>query len=555
MTTNIRICGAAGQGVQSFGDLLARTFASMGLHVFATQSYLSRIRGGINSYDVRIGSEELFSSARKTDLLVALNRESMEQEKANLALNGVMILNTAESGGNYLALQMDKLAQAAGGTARMANSAGAGAVVSVLGYDLDALHKCLTEEFSKKGRDIVEQNLDAASRGYRAVAGHEGLVRAPKPAGAPSTLYDGSTAIAIGAATAGVKIVFSYPMTPSSGVLTALAGLSHKYGMVVEQAEDEIAAPNLLCGAAFAGVPAMTTTSGGGFALMAEGLSLAGMLELPIVIFLSMRPGPATGMPTRTAQGDLAFAAHAGHGEFPKIILAPGDLRQAFDLTRHAFELAHKFQTPVILVADQFLTDLQKNIPALPDAPDYINLHLAKKSAPGKAYERYLVTDNGVSPRAVPGGDSYVVSASDMHAEGGHLSEDFNVQIALQDKRMRKITGILNEFIKPEIYPEPAGEILLCWGSTYGPCRAAVNLLRARGRDVCMVHFPMVWPLDGAALAPLFEGRRVIAVEGNGTGQFALLLRQAGALREFSLLPRYDGLPFTAEFIETEVLS
>jgi len=555
MVTNVRVCGAAGQGVQSVGELLAKSFAAMGLHVFATQSYLSRIRGGVNIYDIRISDQELFSCAAKADLIVALNQEAYEQERTSLSMNGIIILNTSDKVGNFLAMDMEEQARAAGGSGRMANSVAAGATLGVLGYDLRALEKCLEHEFGEKGEDIVKQNQAAAARGLDAIAGHEGLVPAPKPSDAPPTLYDGHAAIGLGAATAGVKIVFSYPMTPSSGVFTFLAKVSHKYNIVLEQAEDEISAPNLLCGAAYAGAPAMTTTSGGGFALMCEGLSLAGMLELPIVIFLSMRPGPATGMPTRTAQGDLAFAVHAGHGEFPKIILAPGSLRQAFDLTRKAFELAHKYQTPAILVADQYLTDLQKNIPDLPSEPDYIDRCLSTDTPAGEQYDRYLITDSGISPRTVPGGDSFVVSASDMHAEGGHLSEDFNVQIALQDKRMRKIDGILSEFIAPEIYPEPADEILLCWGSTMEPCRAAVDTLRKKGRNVCMAHFPMVWPLDGDKLKSLFNGKKVTAVEGNGSGQFALMLRMAGALSEFAVLPRYDGLPFTEEFIVKEYQS
>lgn len=546
MDANIRISGAAGQGVQSLGDILAHGFASMGLHVFASQEYLSRIRGGVNSYDVRISGSELFCGRGKADLLVALTDEAFAAHKGDLDLNGLIIRNTSERG-DFLSVDLAGEAKAAGGAPLMGNTVAAGAVFGVLDYDVEILCRFLSEQFGKKGEEVVEKNAACARRGAASIAGHEGLVRAPKPSGAPAAVYSGSDAVGLSAATAGVRLVCSYPMSPSTGVFTYLAGAAKKYGILVEQAEDEICAMNLINGAVYAGAPAMTTTSGGGFSLMAEGLSLAGMLELPVVIMLAQRPGPATGLPTRTAQGDLAFAVHAGHGEFPRIILAPGSPRQAFDLTRRAFELAHKFQTPAIILADQFLCDSQKNIQALPEIADPVDRHIATDAGP--EYMRYVVAPGGVSPRAIPGGDALVLCTSDEHSEDGRISEDPTVRTAMHQKRMSKYEGIIKEFLEPEIYPEPTENVLLCWGSTYGPCREAVDRLRRRGGDVCMVHLPQVWPLNADCIRAALDGKRVTAVELNFNAQLTMLLKQIGALGEFNTILKYDGFPFTGEEI------
>jgi len=338
-------------------------------------------------------------------------------------------------------------------------------------------------------------------------------------------------------------------MTPSTGVLTFLATVADKYGIVVEQAEDEIAAINMVCGATYAGVPAMTTTSGGGFALMVEGVSLAGMLELPAFIFLGQRPGPATGLPTRTAQQDLLFALHAGHGEFPRAIFAPGTPQQCYDLTRHGLEIAHKYQSPVILMSDQFLADMRKNCTGLDTSYRPIERHVVGEA--GKDYLRYAITESGVSPRAVPGGEAFVVVDSDEHGEDGHITDDLRARVRLQEKRMRKMEGLRAEALAPEWYgPVEAERVLIAWGSTYGPCREAVDRLNAEGGSAAMAHFQQVWPVDVARVREaLGEGRRFISVECNQTGQFASLLRQVGAVEECELLTKYDGMPFTGEEI------
>ncbi|MBE3070006.1 MAG: 2-oxoacid:acceptor oxidoreductase family protein, partial [Planctomycetes bacterium] len=337
MDLNLRIAGEAGQGVQTTGSLLIGSLAGMGLHVFATQSYLSRIRGGLNWFDVRIGDAPLFSGREKADVLVALSDEALRVLSPHVADGGVTVFDGACDGG-CLGIPLGEAAKAAGGSAVMANAVAAGAVFGLLGYDLGPLAAHLALQFKKKGAETIEQNAACAREGARRVGDRAGSLKAPKPGPAPVAVTTGTEAVGLGAATSGVRLVASYPMTPSTGVFTYLASVADACGIVVEQAEDEIAAINMVCGATYAGAPAMTTTSGGGFALMAEGLSLAGMLELPAVILLSQRPGPATGLPTRTAQGDLLFALHAGHGEFARALYAPGTPEQAYRLTRRAFE-------------------------------------------------------------------------------------------------------------------------------------------------------------------------------------------------------------------------
>lgn len=552
MDVNIRVCGGAGQGVQTTGELLAHALTASGVHIFASQSYMSRIRGGVNSYDVRISDTELFGGREKCDVLIALNRESLAACRSSVATGGLILFEGdpgAEPG--IISLRMAQAAKDAGGSPLMANSVAVGATLALLGYDGQALHDVLRKQFARKGAAVVDTNIACAEKGRTLVAERTGSVPAPKRGKPFGTVLSGTEAVGLGAATAGVKVVGSYPMSPSTGVLTWLAGAAERYGIAVEQVEDEICAVNLICGATYAGVPAMTTTAGGGFSLMAEGLSLAGMCELPIVVLVAQRPAPATGLPTRTGQEDLNFTAHAGHGEFVRTIFAPGSIRQAFDLTRRAFEAAHRWQSPAIILIDQYLADYQKNVEPLPDAAAPIDRCIVTNPAPD--YRRYEVTKNGVSPRAIPGCGPFVICDSDEHTEDGHLTEDLAARVRQQEKRMHKCRGMLDDFLMPEVYPAPAAEVLLCWGSTYGPCREAVDLLRAEGRDVCMVHFGQVWPININLVKALLEGRKVTAIEGNYTAQLASILKGAGALGRFRSILRYDGMPFTGEEIAGRV--
>lgn len=554
----IRIAGEAGQGVQTTGNLLVSALAEMGLHVFAIKSYMSRIRGGLNWFDVRIGDAPLYAGRETADILVALTDEARDTLQPYVNDGGVAVFDAdpddedTDVPEGCLCIPLTEIAKETGGSAVMANAVAAGAVFALLGYDLSALTDYFATAFKKKGEETVEANTTCAEAGAERVGDAAGSLDAPEPGDEAVSVAGGTDAVGLAAATAGVKFATAYPMTPATGVLTYLAGADEQYGIVVEQAEDEIAAVNMVCGATYAGVPALTMTSGGGFALMAEGLSLAGILELPLVIILAQRPGPATGLPTRTAQQDLLFALHAGHGEFPRAIFAPGTPEQAYDLTRRALETAHTYQTPVLLMTDQYLADLVMDTPPLDDSVRPIDRHVATDA--GEDYVRYAVTDDGISPRALPGGEAMVVVDSDVHTEDGHITEDLEAHLRLQDKRMRKLEGMRAEALAPDRYgPDDASHLLLCWGSTYGPCREAVDVLNENGDGrVAMLHFPQVWPLDPEAVKKAIGSggnggpETITVVEGNQTGQFRTVLAEAGVALDAESLTQYDGLPFTA---------
>jgi 2-oxoglutarate/2-oxoacid ferredoxin oxidoreductase subunit alpha len=552
---NIRIAGEAGQGVQTTGDLLVNAFADTGLHVFSTQSYMSRIRGGLNWYDVRVADRELWSGTGTVNVLVALSRESLDTLKDTLAPGGFALFDGAQADGAF-AIDFTKIARDLTGSSLMANTVATGAVYAALDYDINTLCAYLAVEFKRKGQDTIDKNVRCARRGAETAAEKSiPRIKSPQGVGAPHVAYSGTDAIGLGALTSGVKFVAAYPMTPSTGVFTFIADKGAQYGTIVEQAEDEIAAINMICGATYAGVPSMVTTAGGGFALMVEGLALAGMLELPAFIMLGQRPAPATGLPTRTAQEDLKFAVFAGHGEFARAVYAPGTVEEAYALTRKALETAHKWQTPAILLTDQFLNDLRKNVPDLDETLRPIDRMILEN--PPENYERYAVTETGVSPRALPGSNVLVVVDSDEHWTDGHITEYQPMRVAMVDKRLRKAAGMAAEALGPTWYgPEEAEHVLVCWGSTYGPCREAVDMLNSQHDAVAMMHFSQVWPINATAAREALSvapRRSVTVIEGNATGQFAAILRQVGVIGDVALVTKYDGMPFTGEEIAGRV--
>lgn len=559
MDLNIRIAGEAGQGLVSLGDILTGAFSSAGLHIFTSKSYMSRVRGGLNWYDVRIADSELFALKQQADLIIALSPEAKEILEETLSPKGIMLYSGDSDDANKQTINLDffKIAQEVAGSKVMANAVAAGAIFAILGYETDTLFAYLKKEFQSKGEEIVKKNLQCAKKGYEKTKAKALKLKAPTGTNGPAEYMSGAAAMSLSAAVSGVKLVSAYPMTPGTATFTGLANLADKYGIIIEQAEDEISAINMICGAVYAGVPALTTTSGGGFALMCEGVSLAGMMELPIVIVIAQRPGPATGLPTRTAQEDLKFAINAGHGEFPRAIYAPGTIQQCYDLTRKALETAHKYQSPVIILTDQYLQDIQKNIGKLSDEYNPIDRHIVKDV--GIDYKRYALDseNNGISPRALPGGKGLVICDSDEHDEEGHLTEDFEIRIAMHEKRMAKIDILKNDLVCPDFHgSEDAELILVCWGSTFGACQEAAYQLNTKGRKTALLHYSQVWPLDASAVNKLLEkNKRIVVVEGNYTGQFLSLLKEQGLNGGCELMNRYDGLPFTAEFIMEELQS
>jgi 2-oxoglutarate ferredoxin oxidoreductase subunit alpha len=546
---NVVIAGAAGEGVQTIGAALGDAVSAQGYAVFSWQEFESRIRGGQNSYSTRISEEIRNAPLMEADILLALN-EGAVRKYGPLLKEGGVLLAPKKVGERTIAIPFDEIAEKELGSKLYGNTVAVGALMGTLGMDLDPLRRVLARRFAAKGKRIVEANRAAAEVGFRLA--DEGCRevcpwRLPKRE-ALHYLLTGNESLPLGAAYAGCRFMAAYPMSPSTGIITFLAREEERLGVFTEQAEDEIGAINMAIGASYGGARAMTATSGGGCALMVEALSLAGMTETPVVIILAQRPGPATGLPTRTAQGDLLFAINAGHGEFPRLVFAPSDAKDAFHKIVRAFNLADKYQVPAIILTDQFLADARYAIADLDLTKEKPLFHFAD---PGEfhEYKRYRLTADGISPRLYPGQSEHVVGVdSDEHDEEGHITEDLaHTAVAMVEKRLAKLKGLRTEIDPPEeTLVDRAEVVLVGFGSSRGAMLEGLQLLKDEGVAAGMIHFTEVWPLPEYA----FPGeKKYWTVESNATGQFARLLRSEYGLAVEGSLTRYDGLPLTGDHI------
>jgi 2-oxoglutarate ferredoxin oxidoreductase subunit alpha len=534
---NLLIGGEAGQGLATLGVVLAKSLVRAGYSIAVTQSYHSRIRGGHNTFAIRASTEALVTPQESVDLLVAMNAETVTLHKAEVADGGLIVADEAhgvESDG-CLQVPYEQLEEV-----RFAN------VVALGVY------------FGKKDGKMAEQNRPVLTKafdwcGQQRVAFPQ-LSSVAKPI--KRMMMNGNEAIAMGALAAGVKFCSFYPMTPATSIALNLSAQAGRMGLVVEQAEDEIAAINMAIGASFAGLPSMVPTSGGGFALMTEGVSLAGMTETPVVIVVAQRPGPATGLPTRTEQADLELVLYAGHGEFPRAIFSPGSVEECFWLSRKAFEVAAKFQSPVFLLTDQFLADSFRAVaPFDIDNMNSIDPGIVEEPT-SLPYYRYAITASGVSPRLIPGTSEHlVVAGGDEHPVDGHLTEDHEVRNLMVGKRLRKEQGIMAEVVAPEFQGDERPDLLLVtWGSSKGSVLEAAAKLRNDSTRVGTLHFSQVWPLvPEKFLGHLESAGEVVCVEGNAFGQLARLIRRETGFGVHRRVLRYDGLPITPEYIIREL--
>lgn len=565
MDYTIKIGGEAGQGIQTIGDILAHIFAKAGYHVFSHQDYESRIRGGHNFYQIRFSEKPISASKKEIHLLVALDKESITLHTSELASNGQILydstyLKKSFEDPRFLDIPLFEIAKTKGGSPITANTVAIGAVIGMLGMSPEIMYELLRQTFYKKGKEVVEANLRAAEGGYnfareKCLACNFSL----SPFSESKYLITGTEAVGIGALSANVKFYAAYPMTPSTGIFNFMAEHAEEFGIMVEQAEDEISAINMIIGASYAGVRSMTGTSGGGFALMVEGLALAGMTETPIVIVLAQRPGPATGLPTRTEQGDLLFALFAGHGEFPKIVFAPGSPEQALYLTNKAFDLAEKYQVLSIILIDQYLADSQWSYAEIDTSRlIYRNYRLKGEELQKlEVYKRHLFTETGISPLGIPGTSTHlIVTDSDEHDEEGHLIEDEEIRRKMVEKRLfKKISLIKKEISPPLLYGAKDPEvILLCWGSLYGIVKEVVDNLQNE-YPISMLHFSEIYPFseDTSWLNLLQKARVVINIEQNATSQLAKLLRMETGFAIKYYINKYDGRPFLLEELEEKV--
>ncbi|WP_309491966.1 2-oxoacid:acceptor oxidoreductase subunit alpha [Candidatus Hecatella orcuttiae] len=559
---NFRAGGAAGQGVQTVGYILAKTLARGGLYVHASQDYESRIRGGHNFFHIRVSENPIYGTSEKVDLLIALDSRTVDLHSKALTAKGVAVFDGEKTGVEarepcFFDVPFEHLASEAAGRSMFSNTVAIGAALSLVRYDFSILRAVLTEAFQAKSRKIAEDNVRAAEAGYKyAEENFKGSLEVElKPTQRPRRmLINGAESVALGALAAGCKFMSGYPMTPSTGILQYMQSKSAVLKLVVEQAEDEIAALNMAVGASFAGVRAMTATSGGGFSLMVEAFGLAGMTETPVVVVLGQRPGPATGFPTRTEQGELEFVIHAAQGEFARAVLAPRDAEDAFYLMSKAFNIAERYQIPVVVLTDQYLADSYWTVERFDLSKITIDrgeLLSEEEASKIKDYARHKLTESGISPRALPGYPRVlVVTDSDEHTEDGHITESAEVRVKMVEKRVWKTRGLEKEMTPLTYGSEKAGTVLLGWGSSYGAIREAVDRLNGEGFEVRMLHFNGLWPFPAAATMEALKGaERRIMVESNATSQLSRVIRAETGIQMTGKILRYDGRPLTASFI------
>ncbi|MFP4654374.1 MAG: 2-oxoacid:acceptor oxidoreductase subunit alpha [Methanohalobium sp.] len=566
---NIKVGGEAGQGLQTIGQILSKTFLRGGFHVFGTQFYLSRIRGGHNYYQARISDNPIKAITEDVNLLIALDKASIDKHFDELSGGVVLVdkdkVKVDNDDKSIFHVPFTKIAEDVGGKI-YTNTVAVGAALGLLCYNFDMLKEVLNDTFSKKGDEIVNKNIEAASSGYNyAQENYEGKCHYELESPGSSQkrmLITGNEAVALGALASGIKFISAYPMTPSTGVLNYIAANADRFGVVAEQAEDEISALNMSIGASFAGARSMVTTSGGGFSLMVEAVGLSGITETPVVIFLGQRPGPATGLPTMTEQGDLEFVLHAAQGEFPRCVFAPKTPEDAFYLTSKAFNMADKYQTPAFIMSDQYLADSEFTCEKFDASKISIERHLLTESNEAeqdKEYKRYKFTSSGISPRALPGQfSSLVVADSDEHDEYGHIDQTIDNRIKINEKRLNKLEGLKMEMSEPEIYGSDSADItLIGWGSTYGTLTETVDILRNKGVDINLVQFNEVYPLPESVKNILNKAcsSDLICVENNATGQFSRVLKVETGVSVTGHVLKYDGKPFTPRYIIHELES
>ena len=555
-------CAAAGQGLQTAEDLIGRLLSKAGFYVFTTREYMSRVRGGNNSTRVRVSSTPVRAFVDRIDYLFllagGLRPNVMDHITSDTKIIGDIAVVTRdtpkflERNAAILELPIAAKAKELGGSVYEATIL-AGVTAGLFGLEAESADFMLEARF--KDQETAARNKTAFRLGHSLGMEMDAGTLVAKYPGVDKKeiLMDGNTSVSLGAAAGGCNFVTAYPMSPGTALFSFFSRNAERFGAIVEQTEDEISAVNMCIGASYAGARALCTTSGGGFALMTEGLSLAGIAETPLVVHLAQRPGPATGMATRTEQADLNLALYAGHGEFPRAIFAPSTVESAFALGAQAFATAAKFQTPVILLTDQYLLDSAYDIvPPRPEAASFPERPVATT----EEYRRYVFPpgdEETTSPRGVPGyGTGLVGLDSHEHTEEAHISEDFEVRTRMMDKRMKKLEAMRQEALPPRLFGDPLYQTLIvCWGSLQESLLEALRVGRSESlfdsRGLALLCCEQVYPLSGQMKMMLKQARRLIFVENNATGQFARLVHVETGYAPTHTVLKYSGQAFSVE--------
>ncbi len=557
---SLRIGGPAGRGIMNTGLMFAKCCSRIGLHVFDYIEYPSLVKGGHNTYLVRAEDEPVHCQIRMVDILIALDEQTVDRHRDELRPDSILIYDekvvhddvARQTGCHRVALPMKELLQEAHGKDLMANTVCLGAALGLMRYPLAQAEGVVRDAFGKKESAVVIENQNALRLGYDYAQQHFAGLTAYRlePREAPKRMVlTGNEAIALGALSAGLTFYAAYPMTPASAILHTLAAWQERHGIVVKQAEDEISVANMTVGAAFAGARAMCATSGGGFALMNETLSLAGITETPAVFVEVMRAGPGTGVPTFTEQADLSFVLNSGHGDFPLFVVAPGDVEDAFYLTAEALNAAERWHTPVVILSDKYLGESHKSA-------DFFDQHrvpidrgpLLREAPPG--YRRYPLDGRVVTPRTIPGvPKGFFLANSDEHDPYGYSTEEIDLRNAQMEKRMRKLEAFAREMPQPILRgPADAELTIIGWGSTKGPILEAMRHLVRDGLRVNYLQLTWLQPFPAATVRRILTAaRRTLIVENNYSGQMERLIREQTGLTIDHHLRRYDGRPFFFE--------
>lgn len=585
-SVNIKLGGEAGQGVESSGMGFARAIARAGLHIFGMQDYMSRIRGGHNWYQIRVSEHPIFAHEPKIQLLLAFDERTIREHLDEVIEGGAVIYDEGlkadeeeikSKGVIPMPMPLLRLAEELGGSKLMLNTAAVAAAAGILEFDLSYPESVIRDSFGRrKGSEIADRNIRVANAAYgeaRRRYAHlfewklEAIPDAPK-----KMVLNGNQALGLGAIAAGCKFCCGYPMTPASSLLEFMFAQARRFSLVVRQIEDEIGALLHAIGAAHAGVRAMTCTSGGGFSLMVEALSLAGSTETPVVIVVAQRPGPATGMPTRTEQSELLFTLFAGHGEFPRAVLAPGSVEQCVYEMARAFNIAEKYQMSVIVLTDAFLANSLRSVDI--DAIDFRkiteNIDRGKLILPHEkekidealkdGYRRYEFAEDGISLRIPPGHPKAIYSvAGEEHTPEGFIDweERADNRVRMMQKRMKKLEVAASEMKLPQLYgPQDAELTLVCWGSSLGPTLEAMERLNDSGVRTNLLQFIDIHPLDWDSVADILTNcKHWVSVESNYSAQLSRWIRMNTGLKPSGTVTRYDGRPLNPVYIVEQLQS
>jgi 2-oxoglutarate/2-oxoacid ferredoxin oxidoreductase subunit alpha len=561
-----KIGGEAGYGIMTTGLIFSRIFARKGYSVVDYNEYPSLIRGGHNTYTVRISSGKVFSVKKSINILVALNEETIKLHQEEVSYGGYIVYDDKigdvadfkkdRKDINYVMVPFSRIISELEVPEIMMNNISLGSSTALLNYDIEILKDTIRDVFSGKGEEIANLNIKSAELGYKYIKEKLKLnayeLEIVKPVN--KILVTGNDAVFLGAVRAGCKFYAAYPMTPSSSILHSFASAENDFNIVTKHAEDEIAVINMVLGASYAGVRAMAATSGGGFSLMNEGIGSAAMTETPLVVVLCQRPAPATGMPTWTGQEDLLFASHASHGEFLRVIMAPGDPEECFYLTGKAFNIADKYQIPVIIILDKYLSESHFSF----DRFDFKNITVnrGKMITSGREikseYKRYSDTRDGISPRTIPGvEDGIHIANSDEHDQYGYSDDSAHNRKTMVDKRFMKIKKLIEEIPPPRIYGPTDAEITIwSWGSCKGPILEAMDTLNQKEKRVNLIHFTYLYPFDCDVINGIIgENNKNIVVENNKTSQLSKLIMMNTGYRIKNKILKYSGRQFLPEEI------